>query len=158
MQQNIELHFFSENHLEDLKYILNENQLAFVKPPNFALRRAKGKRGEEFSLTILFNKRPIGFLALDFSNDKFSLCENKNAVMLRSLSINPEFQGKGIAKAAMLKIGDFVKIHFPKCDELILSVNIRNKTAYQLYVKSGFSYTGKEVLLDEEEFVLTKKL
>ncbi len=156
--QHIEIHFFSENHLEDLKYNLSEEQLDFVRAPHFALKRAAEKKGEEFSLTILLNKKPIGFLALDFSKDKLILSENKNAAMLRSLSINPEFQGKGIAKTAMLKIDDFVKTHFPQCDELVLSVNKRNEAAYQLYAKSGFLYVGKDVLLDEMEFILTKKL
>jgi len=155
MNPQIELCFFSENHLKDLNYILNENQLTFVKPPAFALNRAKKKKGEEFSLTILFNKKPVGFLALDFGDDKLILCDNKNAVMLRSLSINPEFQRKGIAKLAMLQVSNFVKIHFPKCTEIILSVNTRNKNAYQLYVKSGYLDTGRQVLLNEKEFVLT---
>jgi GNAT superfamily N-acetyltransferase len=135
--------------------MLNENQLTFVRPPSFAISRAKKKEGEEFSLTILFNKRPVGFLALDFGDDKLTLCDNKNAVLLRSLSINPEFQGKGIAKVVMLQVFDFVKIHFPTCTEIILSVNTRNKNAYQLYVKSGYLDTGRQVLLQENEFVLT---
>ena len=155
MPHQVELHFFSENHAKDLDYILSEEQLAFVKPPAFALNRAQGKKGEEFSLTILFNEKPVGFLALDFSNDKLALCDNKNAVLLRSLSINPKFQGKGIAKTAMLQVRDFVKNHFPTCDEIILSVNTRNKSAYQLYIRSRFTDTGRIVLLTEEEFVLT---
>ncbi len=155
MKHQIELCFFSEHHLKDLNYILNENQLTFVRPPIFALNRAKKKIGNEFSLTILLNKRPVGFLALDFGNDKLILGNNKNAVMLRSLSINPEFQGKGIAKVAMFQVIDFVKIHFPKCTEIILSVNTRNENAYHLYVKSGYIDTGRQVLLQEKEFVLT---
>jgi ribosomal protein S18 acetylase RimI-like enzyme len=158
MQHQPALYFFSENHLEDLNYMLDKDQLAFVKLPVFALNRAKEKKGEEFPITILFNKKPIGFLALDFGDDKLALCDNKNAVLLRSLSINPEYQGKGIAKIAMLQISDFIKMHFPKCNEIVLSVNKRNKNAYGLYMKSGFLDTGRTVLLPEKEFVLTKTI
>ena len=85
MKMQIELCFFSESHLNNLNYTLNENQLPFVRSPTF------------------------------------------------SLSINPAFQGKGIAKVAMLQVGDFIKTHFPTCNEIILSVNTRNENAYQLY-------------------------
>ena len=80
---------------------------------------------------------------MDFGIDKLDLTENENSTLLRSLSINPEYQGKGIGKTAMIVLSDFVKENFPECDEVVLAVNFNNKSAYDLYLKCGFKDEGK---------------
>jgi predicted N-acetyltransferase YhbS len=46
---------------------------------------------------------------LDFGNDKFELTDNENSVLVSSLSVNPQMQGRGIGKIAMMLIDDFVR-------------------------------------------------
>lgn len=62
--------------------------------------------------------------------------------LLRTLSINPAFQGKGIAKSVMLQLPNWVKMHFPETNEIAFGVNVRNKNAYELYLKTGYSDSG----------------
>jgi hypothetical protein len=43
----------------------------------------------------------------------------------------------------MLVIDEFVKKHFDTCDEIVLAVNQNNRLAYEIYLKTGYSYDGK---------------
>ncbi len=88
----------------------------------------------------------IGFFILDTGADKFNITDNQNAVLIRSFSINPNFQGKGYGKLAMKLATDFVKEHLPTINELVLSVNCRNIRAYQVYLKAGYQDTGKTII------------
>ena len=38
---------------------------------------------------------------------------------------------------------DYVQHHLPACNEIVLSVNLKNTNAYSMYVKAGFTDTGK---------------
>lgn len=96
-----------------------------------------------FAITVFEDRQPSGFFVLDFGEDKFELTDNNTSVLLRSLSINPILQGKGIGKAAMQIVGDFVKNNFPGCDEIVLAVNQKNVSAYHIYLKTGYLYDGK---------------
>lgn len=93
-------------------------------------------------ITILLDNQPIGLFVLDYGNDKFEMTANENALLLRSLSINPLYQGKGYGKVAMLLIDNFVKENFLTINELVLAVNFKNKAAYDLYVKVGYIDDG----------------
>ena len=64
-------------------------------------------------------------------------------MLFRSLSLNPDYQRKGIGKQTILSVDDYVKIHFPKADELVLGVNVENLNTYQLYLKCGYVDEGK---------------
>ncbi len=67
-------------------------------------------------------------------------------MLIRSFSINPNFQGKGYGKLAMQLATDFVKEHLPSINELVLSVNCRNIGAYQVYLKAGYQDIGKTII------------
>ncbi|RXM49758.1 MULTISPECIES: GNAT family N-acetyltransferase [unclassified Chryseobacterium] len=141
----ISLVFFKpEEHLSGVSYSLDENQLRFTASANQALQSIEAREDDDaFPITILVNNIPAGFFVLDFGNDKFELTENENSVLVRSLSVNPELQGKGIGKAAMLQVDDFVRKNFKDCDEIVLAVNQKNDSAYHIYLKAGYIYDGK---------------
>ena len=140
----VSLQFFKEEDFPGVNYILNEFQLSYTSTAEFALNRmAKRNTGLEFAITIFDDEKPAGFFTLDFGEDKFDLTETQNSTLLRSLSINPELQGKGIGKAAMLQIDDFVRENFKDCEEIVLAVNQNNIPAYELYLKVGYHYDGK---------------
>ncbi|UNU73104.1 GNAT family N-acetyltransferase [Moraxella nasovis] len=75
---------------------------------------------------------------LDFGQDKFCYTDNPNALLLRSMSVNPIYQG--YAKQALDKalLTAFCKAYVPKCDEIVLGVNHANVTAQKVYEKVGF--------------------
>ncbi len=140
----VQLKFFLPEDLAGLRYVLDEEQSLYTSTAEQALERIK-ERGDDlaFPVSVFDDENVAGFLVLDFGADKFDITDNPNSVLLRSLSINPEFQGKGIGKSAMLATDEFVKKHFSTCDEIVLAVNQNNRLAYEIYLKTGYSYDGK---------------
>lgn len=138
------LHFFKPENLSGLQYTLDETQSLFTATAEQALERIKEREDDlAHPITIFHGEKPAGFFVLDFGEDKFDLTDNKNSVLLRSFSINPQLQGKGIGKSAMLKLDNFVKEHFRECNEIVLAVNEKNSSAYHIYLKTNYLYDGK---------------
>ncbi len=124
-------------------YMLDEQQSQFSQIPLQVLNNSDiMEKKERFQYTILFQDQPAGFFSLDFSSDRLEYSPETNTVLLRSLSVNPRFQGKGIAKAAMLQLPFFVKINFPSIVKIVFGVNAKNENAYQLYLKTGYVDSG----------------
>ncbi|WP_449399429.1 GNAT family N-acetyltransferase [Chryseobacterium wanjuense] len=139
---------------------MNELQLQYTSSAEFALERIKERNtGLEFPITIFNAEKPVGFFVLDFGEDKLDLTDNPNSTLLRSLSVNPALQGKGIGKKAMLQIDDFTRNHFKDCDEIVLAVNQNNISAYELYLKTGYHYEGKtRIGRSSPQYLMFKKL
>jgi RimJ/RimL family protein N-acetyltransferase len=156
----IELRFYRPQDFAEINYILSEEQLQFTALPKNALERIKERKdGQKHAICIVYEDSIVGFFVLDTSDDKKDLSENEQAILLRSLSINPLFQGKGIAKKAMFLMPNFVKNSFPDCNEIVLAVNFQNSSAYQLYLKTNFVDEGKTNLgRNGLQYVLKLKL
>jgi len=157
----ITLSFYKPEDFEDLtSYSLDEQQSQFTAMPEATLEIIKEKNtGDKFPVTIFYQNKAVGFFVLDFGADKFELTENENSTLLRSLSINPDYQGKGVGKTSMIILSDFVKDHFPGCDEVVLAVNFNNKSAYDLYLKCGFEDDGKTRQMSKgSQNLLSKKI
>ncbi|MDN3694718.1 GNAT family N-acetyltransferase [Chryseobacterium tructae] len=157
----VRLEFFRpEKHLSELSYGLDEEQQRFTATVDKALKNIGERNGHDaFPVTILFDTTAAGFFVLDFGEDKFELTDNKNSVLVRSLSVNPDMQGKGIGKVAMMKLDEFVRDHFKHCDEIVLAVNQKNDSAYHIYLKAGYIYDGKtRVGRSGPQYLMHKKL
>lgn len=145
----VELQFYKPKDLSELNYELDEIQAQFSALPKQALERIEARNQNDdffaYPITIFYDGKIVGFCVLDFGDDKFELSNNSASVLLRSLSVNPEFQGKGIGKSTMFEIYDFVKEHFKDCNEIVLSVNEKNDLAFQIYLKEGYFYEGKKI-------------
>lgn len=140
----IRLEFFKQEDLSKVSYSLDENQLRFTATAEQALQNIeKRDDNDAFPITILEDEIPVGFFVLDFGEDKFELTDNKNSVLIRSLSVNPEMQGKGMGKQAMMQVDDFIRNHFKDCNEIVLAVNEKNELAYHIYLTVGYIYEGK---------------
>ncbi len=141
-------------------YRLNEEQSQFSRIPAQVLTDAEiMSNTRRFHYCIVFDEQPVGFFSLDFSNDRLIYTSNIDAVLLRSFSVNPAFQGKGIAKTALLQLPAFVKQHFPATTEIVFGVNARNTSAYQLYLKTGYSDSGSIYEgIKGPQYVMFKKL
>ncbi len=141
----IQLSFYNATHFEALNsYELDEIQSEFTVSvyDSIFLRKVETIEGK-YPVSILIENKPIGYFVLDLSKEKLDFTEESNAILLRSLSLNPLFQGKGLGKQAMLLTDEFVKKNFPEIKKIVLSVNVRNTSAYQLYLKSGYSDSGR---------------
>jgi len=140
----VHLKFFVSEDLAGLSYILDEVQSLYTSTAAQAIERIEEREDNlAFPVSVFDDGSLAGFLVLDFGADKFDITDNPNSVLLRSLSVNPEFQGKGIGKSVMLVIDEFIKKHFGTCDEIVLAVNQNNTHAYNIYLKTGYSYDGK---------------
>lgn len=156
----ITLEFFKPEDLSGVSYTLDENQQRFTATAEQALQNIKERTDSDaFPITILEDGSPVGFFVLDFGKDKFELTDNENSALIRSLSVNPKMQGKGIGKTAMLKVDDFVKKNFENCNEVVLAVNQKNNSAYHIYLASGYLYDGKtRIGRSGPQYLMYKKL
>lgn len=143
----ITLKFYEPEDLPELDYTLDDIQSQYTVTARQALEKIeeRNRRDDFFAypITVFYNENIAGFFVLDFGEDKFDLTENSDSVLLRSLSINPVFQGKGIGKSAMVEVDNFIKEHFSDCNEIVLAVNEPNTAAFQLYSKTGYIFEGK---------------
>ncbi|MBO6211866.1 GNAT family N-acetyltransferase [Algoriella sp.] len=142
----IQLKFYEPTHHDELvNYTLPEDQINFTALPAQTFERLKARTDNNAKpITILLDDKPIGFFVLDYDEDKYDFTENENSLLLRSLSINPAFQGNSYGKIAMNLVDDFVKTYYPTIDELVLAVNFKNTSAYQLYIKVGYIDNGSQ--------------
>ncbi|WDF61915.1 GNAT family N-acetyltransferase [Flavobacterium sp. KACC 22758] len=143
----VELEMYKENHYSDLNYALNEEQSKFTYTIDYCINERNDLEDRNKTIvTILEDKAPAGFFILDFGNDKLELKNNDSAILLRSLSVNPNTQGKGIGKRSMLQLRGFVAQYFSNVNEVLLSVHKNNISASKLYYSVGFVDTEFEVL------------
>ncbi|SEM66657.1 Acetyltransferase (GNAT) family protein [Chryseobacterium taichungense] len=156
----VKLKFFEQKDFPEVSYTLDENQLQYTATAEQALKRIEERKDTlAFPITIFENDEPAGFFVLDFGNDKLELTDNHNSMLLRSFSINSKRQGKGIGKAAMVQVDDFVRENFKDCDEIVLAVNQNNISAYRLYLAVGYQYEGKtRIGRSGPQYLMSKKL
>lgn len=136
---------YQEAHFPFLDYELHEAQKQFSRLPQYSIvERGDLEDPLKTPVTILYEDRPVGYFVLDRGSDRLLLTDEPKSLLLRTLSVHPEFQGKGIAKKAMLETPEFIRLNFLDIKELVLTVNCRNAAAYQLYITTGFLDAGKK--------------
>lgn len=143
----VTLQFYKKEDFSALNYVLDDVQMRHTSTVDLALKRTRERIENEiftdYPITIFYNEKAVGFFILDFGKDKFELTQNENSILIRSLSINPKFQGQGIGKSAMFLVTDFIQTNFPNVNEIVLTVNVKNEIAHQIYVEVGFQFEGK---------------
>lgn len=135
----------SQVHYADLDYLLDDNQAVFTALPKDWFDDVSS---HAHKIAIIDNGRAVGFFVMDFGKDKFTYTNNPNACLLRSMSINPIYQGRGIAKQALKTalLKAYCQSHIFGCDEIVLGVNHANIAAQRLYEKTGFIRQPKIVV------------
>ncbi|MDQ0595480.1 RimJ/RimL family protein N-acetyltransferase [Chryseobacterium ginsenosidimutans] len=159
----ISLKFYEPENFPELDYILDNIQSQYTATAKQSLEKIEERNQNEdffaYPITIFQDEKVAGFFVLDFGDDKFDLTENLDSVLLRSLSINPAFQGQGIGRSAMIEVDHFIKEHFSDCNEIVLAVNEQNKSAFQLYSKTGYNFDGKTRMgRSGPQYLMYKKL
>ncbi len=134
MQNMIKLVPYSALHYKDLlSYDLGEEQIRFTALPKENLvTRDILSDPKKTPVTVLLEDKAIGFFVFDAGPDKHQLTDNADALLLRSLSINPAFQGRGFGSQAMSVCREYVQHYLPGYNEIVLSVNEQNTAAYTI--------------------------
>lgn len=127
-------------------YQLDAQQARFTADIDYCVNRRKDLQdADKTVVVIVYLDEPVGFFVLDCGEVIQDLTDNPKAVAIRSLSINPDYQGKGLGTQAMRLVPDFLREHLPTIDEIVLSVNAKNAAAYHVYRQSGYVDTGRMI-------------
>ncbi|GIO27529.1 GNAT family N-acetyltransferase [Ornithinibacillus bavariensis] len=156
---SVTLDFYSDKYRSRLcDYHLTKEQSRYASVPSEVLETCK-EDDSKYPVIILYNGEPAGFFVLHGWEGVQTYSDNRDAILLRSYSVNSRFQGKGIAKQSLHALGSFVKQHFPKKTEIILAVNHQNTIAQHVYKRSGFIDKGVRKMGPKGElYILQKEL
>lgn len=149
---------YQPSHLEALSYDFDSIQHQFSALPK---ERVNTLTAEQLALTIMANDRAVGFFIIDNGQDKFDYTANSRAVLLRSMFVNPQYQGQGMAKCALNSplLQTLINAKFPQSNEIMLGVNHANSVAQKLYLNSGFIDTKRRYQgLKGVQFIYSKQI
>lgn len=154
----LQLVLYNEKHYDFLNYKLLPEQAKFTSSIDECKKDEVFSDSQKSVITIMYNDKPIGFFILDTGVAKTKLTDNRFAILLRSFSLNPNYQGKGLGKKAVLLITDLLRQKYPEINEIVLSVNVRNINAYHTYLNAGFVDTQKyiEGVMGQQHILLKK--
>jgi GNAT superfamily N-acetyltransferase len=157
----VELTFYIDPAVGDaLDYRLSAPQSDFSSIPLDLIRDETLRQDPRRSLVAMrWGGLAVGLFQLNTGLEKMDYGSNPQSILLRSFSINPAFQGKGMAKEILRQLPDFIRRNFPEVNEVLLSVNKRNPHAHRLYSDAGFTDTGR--LMNGpfgEQYILSFKL
>lgn len=142
----------------EVSYDLPVEQQEFTMRPQDLIKRDAGNP-EKHMVVIRARDEAAGFFELDESEDRERYSDNPKALLLRGYSVNPKFQGRGIATGSLEALPAFIKKEFEEFDEVVLGVNARNIAAQNLYKKAGFEDTGRRIMGRKgEQFVMCLKV
>lgn len=117
------------------------DQIQFIDPVDKALSILTPS---ELAFVVQCNGKDVGFFTLRPSeNDEVEQLRGANYCTLRSFMIDAREQGKGFASKALLQLPRLIGEHMSGIVRVGLTVNCRNKAAYALYKKCGFSDLGE---------------
>ncbi|MGO3858563.1 MAG: GNAT family N-acetyltransferase [Neisseriaceae bacterium] len=125
-------------------YQLDKDQDAYSRSPYQAIViEDKLAQPSRHGVTLWHEAEAVGFFILDAGPDRALFSDRADALLLRSLSINPKHQGQGLGHQVMKELPDYCARYLPSCREIVLGVNQHNHLAYRLYLNHGFVDTGQ---------------
>lgn len=143
----LQLSVFQAADLPHLDYILPEHQARFADVPRQIFATNTTLPHDKLPVVMRYQDEAIGFFILDTGADLAKYSDNPNAVLLRAYSLNPAYQGRGLAQMSLSAgvLLPFFRQHFGDADELVLAVNHANVSAQKLYLATGFQDSGRRV-------------
>ncbi|MDD1784276.1 GNAT family N-acetyltransferase [Enterovibrio sp. ZSDZ35] len=97
---------------------------------------------EEHPYLIIEHQTVVGFFILDLGYSTRVEFTDSFTLGVRALLIDLRYQGRGIATKAIRLLPAYVQENYPQFYNVQLTVNCRNKAAYDCYLKCGFEDTG----------------
>lgn len=141
--ENIEIRPFEEADRTELeKFKLSGAQLEYTSLPLEVLDDAVGDEERMPCVVVSEEDGVIGFFVLHKHYRHEGYDTVKEAVFVRSLSINEDVQGKGYGTEVAMNLPLFVQEHFSDFDHLHLVVDAENTAAWNLYERAGFIHTA----------------
>jgi len=140
----VKLVFYEKQHLEDLSKIhLTDEDQRFTQTPDEVLETL---RDPYRRMVLILNKDVCtGYFVLHEKEGALDIGFDDKALLIRSLTVNPLEQGKGLAFQGMKALSAFVKAHYANVNKVVLIVNSKNIPAQKLYQKAGFVEHGSRV-------------
>ena len=140
--ETIQLAFYDSKYKQSLfTYELDEKQKHFTTLPEKAIEMFCTNT-TSYPIVILEKDIPVGFFILQDGEEAKDYTKREHTMLIRSVSVNPQYQGKGYAQQAMQMVSSFVRQYFPQIEELFLLVNVKNARAEHVYVKTGYEDRG----------------
>lgn len=136
-----------------IAYKLPSEQREFSRLPQEIIER-DAKNPMKHLIIIKARGEVAGFFELDESKDRKKYTDNPKALLLRGFSVNPKFQGRGIATGSVFALPAFMKKEYSGFNEVVLGVNARNLPAQRVYEKAGFIDTGRRVMRTKGEQIV----
>lgn len=126
------------------QYQLNDEQLRYTGTPEMPIKISL-KNPFIHPIVGITNDCLTNFFVLDEKKDVALYTSNEQALLLRTFSTDQRYQGQGYAKKALQLLPEFVHLHFPNANEIILAVNKQNIAAQRLYEKTGYQRLNRIV-------------
>lgn len=134
----------------DVQYELSSEQREFTRLPQDIIRRDMEDPLKHF-IIIKARGDVAGFFELDESDDRKPYSDNPHVLLLRGYSVDPDYQGRGVATGSIYALPDFIRQEFPEIDEVVLGVHVENTPAQRIYRKAGFEDTGRRLMRSKGE-------
>lgn len=96
----------------------------------------------------------VTFFVLHEKDGLKSYSENRKAMLLRGFSTDFYHQGKGYAKKSLMLLPGFIHNECSYIDEIVLAVNVKNKTEKSLYKKCGYVDEGARKMGRKGELII----
>jgi len=114
---------------------VSKEQLPYVGEMNSLLVNIKDSWKYQ---VILHDDQPVGIFNIDEGYSLEYGFASKGALGFRAFLIDYRMQGKGIGSKVLSLLKTYVSELYPDRETLVLTVNCKNTSAYQLYLKYGF--------------------
>lgn len=85
-------------------------------------------------------RKPVGFFVLD---ETPSPADPSADLVLRAFFVDRAHQRRGVGGRALAALPGLVNRELPDARTVVLTVNVRNQVAHQLYLRHGFTETGE---------------
>ena len=155
-KKEVSLHAYTSE--VTIKYDLPSDQLEFTGLPQDIIKR-DAENPDKHLVIIKARNEVAGFFELDESDDRKKYSDNPKALLLRGYSVNPKFQGRGIATGSIYALPDFIRREYPSFNEVMVGVNARNIPAQRVFRKAGFEDTGRKVMRPKgEQIVMSMRI
>lgn len=119
---------------------LGPGQDAFTADP--VARLSALGQGEE-AWAVVEGDAIAGFFVLDRNRSGEHPYAGPGEIVLRSLLIDAGQQGRGLGRAAMAALPGIVAVQYPGVVSIVLTVNVRNASARNAYLRAGFRDEGE---------------
>ena len=142
--KKVSLEPYASRHQDELNYELDDVQSLYTVLPSAWFDGTHDGAGDVAvnRVAIMYDERAVGFFVLDGGDDKYNYTDNPKALLLRSMSLNPAYQGLGLSALALTGLARFCQSHVKQADsynQIVLGVNHDNIAAQKVYEKVGFA-------------------